>query len=104
MNGQFVTNNFEIVNRADAKQRGLSRYYTGVKCGNGHYAQRLVSSCGCMECNSDSWAKFAENDPYAKMDAADKYRKSEKGREVQKRASARYRARQLSGELYGLPL
>ena len=104
MNGQFITNNFETVNRADAKHRGLSRYYTGKPCVNGHYARRLVSSCGCMECNSDSWVKFIESDPYAKMDASDKYSKTEKGRAANRRASAKYRAKMRADNLDWLPL
>jgi hypothetical protein len=39
----------EIISRADAKARGLRRYYTGP-CKRGHVAERHVSSRRCVVC------------------------------------------------------
>lgn len=40
----------EIISRAEAKARGLKRYYTGKPCIHGHGAERLTSDCGCCVC------------------------------------------------------
>ncbi len=40
----------EVILRRDAKAQGLLRYFTGEPCPKGHLAERLVSSCGCLEC------------------------------------------------------
>lgn len=45
-----IATNFEIVNRADAKSRGLTRYFIGDDCEYGHNAQRQVSNGSCVEC------------------------------------------------------
>ena len=38
-----------IVNRAEAKEKGLSRYFTGKPCKHGHVSERYVHG-GCIEC------------------------------------------------------
>lgn len=40
----------QIISRADAKARGLPRYFTGEPCRAGHVAERLVSGRTCVEC------------------------------------------------------
>lgn len=40
----------EIISRADAKARGLKRYYTGEACAKEHIAERGTASRACMEC------------------------------------------------------
>lgn len=40
----------DIITRTEAKARGLTRYYSGVRCDAGHDAPRLVSNCSCTEC------------------------------------------------------
>jgi 5-methylcytosine-specific restriction endonuclease McrA len=40
----------EIISRAEAKARGLKRYFTGEPCKHGHVAERGVAHCGCFEC------------------------------------------------------
>ena len=39
-----------IVNRADAKVRQLSQYFTGIPCKNGHLTYRYTSSGACSGC------------------------------------------------------
>lgn len=41
-----------ILRRRDAKAAGLKRYFSGVPCGKGHIAERLVSSHACVVCNA----------------------------------------------------
>ena len=40
----------EIVKRADAAKNGLTKYFTGEPCVNGHVAVRYVRSGACYEC------------------------------------------------------
>jgi hypothetical protein len=39
-----------IVNRADAKDSGLTHYFTGKPCKHGHIDQRQVCNWDCVEC------------------------------------------------------
>ncbi len=41
----------EVITRAEAKERGLTKFYTGKPCKNGHYSKRFVSNYICVECN-----------------------------------------------------
>jgi 5-methylcytosine-specific restriction endonuclease McrA len=40
----------EIISRAEARARGLKRYFTGKPCKHGHISHRLLSSPRCAEC------------------------------------------------------
>lgn len=40
----------EIISRAEAKQKGLNKYYTGQPCKNGHDAYRYTQSGTCSKC------------------------------------------------------
>jgi hypothetical protein len=40
---------------ADAKARGLKRYFTGKTCRAGHVAERYVSTRTCVECDRKNW-------------------------------------------------
>lgn len=40
----------EIVNRDDARARGLKRYFTGQPCKRGHLSERHVSNQRCIAC------------------------------------------------------
>jgi hypothetical protein len=46
----------EIVTRKDAVSKGLSKYFTGVACRNGHVAPRYTQSATCEECIRESKA------------------------------------------------
>jgi 5-methylcytosine-specific restriction endonuclease McrA len=48
----------EIISRADAKARGLKRYFTGLPCKHGHVAQSMVSNrrcCVCLRAGKLAW-------------------------------------------------
>lgn len=53
-----------ILSRADAKQRGLRRYFTGLPCLRGHVTERSVSSARCMTCANDDQRKHYSNGMY----------------------------------------
>ena len=47
----------EIISRKEAISRGLTRYFTGVKCKNGHVAERLVKKYACVDCIKEQKAR-----------------------------------------------
>lgn len=56
-----VTANREIVTRAEAKRRGLKRYFTGKPCKHGHVDERWVSG-PCVVCQRENVNRWhAEN-------------------------------------------
>lgn len=57
----------ENISRKDAKAKGLSHYYTGKPCINGHLSQRKTSNGSCLPCKAE-WAarERAENPDYLK--------------------------------------
>lgn len=48
----------EIISRAEAKARGLTRFFTGKPCQRGHVADRWTATKACVVCakeNGDRW-------------------------------------------------
>lgn len=43
----------EIISREDAKEQGLSRYYTGFPCSRGHFSERRTGSTACYKCEEN---------------------------------------------------
>jgi hypothetical protein len=41
----------DIITRQEAKAQGLTHYFTGLACKQGHVAQRFVSTCHCCICH-----------------------------------------------------
>lgn len=53
-----------VINRETAKEKGLSTYFTGVPCKNGHICERYVSNATCKECaylTMTQWRKDPDN-------------------------------------------
>lgn len=48
----------QIISRAEAKLQGLTRYFTGKKCKNGHVDVRKVSNSNCASCDKDTDRRF----------------------------------------------
>lgn len=44
----------KIITRKEAVAQGLSRYFTGKPCKNGHIEERRTSSCHCVGCRADA--------------------------------------------------
>ncbi len=44
--------NRKIISRVQARKKGLTKYYTGKQCQNGHKAQRYVSTNLCVTCQT----------------------------------------------------
>jgi 5-methylcytosine-specific restriction endonuclease McrA len=53
----------ERVSLNDAKERGLTRYYTGKACKRGHVAERLVSTRACVTCSLGATEKWRSANP-----------------------------------------
>jgi len=51
----------ELITRAQAKERGLKRYFTGKPCPQGHVAERTTSKSACITCQRDSFKSWKEN-------------------------------------------
>lgn len=49
----------DIIKRSDAKQQGLTRYFTGKPCPHGHVVERIVSSGACLTCARTRNKKWA---------------------------------------------
>lgn len=43
--------------RIDALKAGLSRYFTGEKCGRGHLSERRTGNGACVRCMELDWQK-----------------------------------------------
>ena len=46
-----------VISRQDAKNLGLTRYYTGVPCKNGHLSERNIANKTCLSCINDRYWK-----------------------------------------------
>lgn len=56
----------EIITRAEARARGLKRYFTALPCRHGHVCERYAVGNGCTECLRIKNAKFDQNYPSKK--------------------------------------
>jgi hypothetical protein len=54
----------EFVSYADAKRRGIPRYFEGSQCRHGHIAERYTSTKGCVICAAESTRKSVERKRY----------------------------------------
>ena len=50
-----------IETRKEAATRGVSKYYTGRPCTNGHESQRYTSSGICCKCNTENTMRYQRN-------------------------------------------
>lgn len=75
-----------IISRADAMARGLTMYFTGEPCKQGHVAERRVLNRKCRECDkAASRARYEKNKDkaaayYAKYHPENKERRRERER------------------------
>lgn len=71
----------KIITRAEAKAKGLKRYFTGKSCKHGHVAMRYSSSGGCLtccderyECTQESIARWRSKNPEKQAEYNRRYR------------------------------
>lgn len=71
-----VTDERPIVTRAEAKARGLKRYFNGKPCKHGHVAERQTGDGGCMVCGRVAAKAFYRADPVKGRQRATEYRQA----------------------------
>lgn len=76
----------KLVSRREAKDSGLTRYFTGIPCANGHVSERLTCDHSCVACNRENAAAERARNPEA---ARRRARKSYQRHIEKQRASAR---------------
>jgi len=64
-----------IISRAEAKEQGLKRYFTGKPCKHGHVSERRVSKSDCIECKKKYNKRFYEANPGRYKEYKKQYRK-----------------------------
>ena len=79
--------------RAEAKLKGLKRYYTGKPCSKGHDAERLVSNCCCVTCSQEKYRAYVVSHPEQMKHRARDYNR--KNPERTKRRYKEWRSRNL---------
>jgi hypothetical protein len=72
-----------IVSLAEARQRGLKRYFTGLPCVHGHIAERLIANQTCAECQKT-------------MASTRRYQKSDKHKAAKKRDYIKHKKKRLA--------
>ena len=50
----------KIISAREAFEAGLTRYFTGKACKNGHVAERILSNGSCAECMKAHWKAYRE--------------------------------------------
>jgi len=66
----------DIITRQEAKERGLTRYFTGKPCPHGHVCEHLVSNWVCVKCLRARTRKWEKDNPEKKLEEAARYRKT----------------------------
>jgi hypothetical protein len=64
----------EIISRADARAKGLKRYFTGKPCKRGHVVKRRVDTGDCVECLNQRNRKWRAAHLDAEIARSRKYR------------------------------
>lgn len=77
------------ISRNDAIKRGLTRYFTGKPCPYGHVSERMVSSYGCCECNTNRYYDNHEKEKARGRAKAVTYNANNKEK-ILKKAKERY--------------
>ena len=67
----------KIISLQEAKEQGLSRYFTGVPCKEGHVEERSVSSRSCLECQRNKNNKLSKDGYYAEYRDANRLKRRE---------------------------
>jgi hypothetical protein len=83
----------QIIGRKEARDRGLTTYFTGEPCRNGHVAERYCSTCNCVVCLKDHGDAARRSNPEAHRAKVRAYSKRHPERVAAK--DARWRAANL---------
>lgn len=64
----------EIISRADARDMGLKRYFSGKPCIKSHVDQRYVSDKKCLSCTKERLARWVKRNPEKSKAIKDRHR------------------------------
>lgn len=53
----------EIISREEARKLGLTFFFTGKPCKNGHIAKRYIKGNQCLDCKNNNRNRFRKNNP-----------------------------------------
>jgi hypothetical protein len=53
----------KLVSRAESREKGLKRYFTGKPCAKGHVAERSLSTGKCVVCHNLRSQKWSKKNP-----------------------------------------
>ncbi|MDT9046433.1 hypothetical protein RSW36_25115 [Escherichia coli] len=79
----------EIISRAEAKARGLKRFFTGKPCKRGHVAERAVGNKDCAACRREKSSNLRAANPEISRSYGERYRTNNP--ESERDRKARYR-------------
>lgn len=71
----------EIISRANAKDKDLKRFYTGIPCIHGHDSERFVSDGRCLACNAAKMRRYWKKHPEKTKERNEKFRDRRKNSE-----------------------
>ncbi|MBB3017682.1 hypothetical protein FHR70_000722 [Microvirga lupini] len=80
-----------VVSRAEAREQGLKRYFTGAPCKRGHIDERFTASTRCVSCNAIICAGWKAGNKDLKDELDREYRSN--NRERQKKNSSDWYSR-----------
>jgi hypothetical protein len=56
-----------IISRKEAKEKRLTRYFTGKPCPHGHISERYVYNWNCVDCNAEGMFKYLKNEKHREV-------------------------------------
>lgn len=68
----------QIITRKEAREKGLSRYYTGKPCKHGHVAERVTSQAVCLECKTATDRLYYKDNRHKVLSVNSEYAKKNK--------------------------
>ena len=72
--------NFKITTRKEAKELGLTKYFTGNPCIHGHISERRVQNSVCVECKKIKYRQYCEKNNQHYKGYHKRYREENKER------------------------
>lgn len=91
----------KVISRQEAKDQGLNKFYTGVVCVNGHYAERYVNNGVCCACVSTRMKRHHQTVKQKTKDYKDRAAAAAKARKEAAKAAILQRALAEQAEIEG---
>src|SRR5258705_12372608 len=90
-----------IISRKAARAAGLSQYFTGKPCPQGHIAPRIVSNYWCVKCRCETARKRRRSSPERRQEWARYRRLWRRATPERRKADNRYHHEQKTSTLEG---